>query len=70
MRCLFGHKWGDVLDRRQRCERCGIARVVECPHAWQILEKIAGEYVFFGGFAKIYIMRCKHCGDVKKEHIA
>jgi hypothetical protein len=62
------HKWGDVIERRQRCEKCGIVRNVNCNHVWKEVEKM--EIISWGKLAgQQIIQKCEICGEFKATEL-
>lgn len=63
------HKWNKVSeDRYQYCEKCNKARFFskKCNHFWEIIK----EYEEDGDYLtpdKIFISRCKNCGELTKD---
>lgn len=63
------HTWGDVDTRGyQSCTKCRKSVYVgfpECIHIWDIHDTIVGKSMWHALDTKIYIMRCKHCGEMR-----
>lgn len=65
------HKWGEIRDGYQYCDKCNAARVVGCCHKWKTVEtgvlrqrSVTGEWL---GVGRTYYSECEKCGIHKKE---
>jgi uncharacterized Zn finger protein len=68
---LFGcrHSWGKLEGSVQYCNKCGIARPLPCNHKWEIIKQ--GTTTCFGATnGVLYIIQCKHCGEISKRIIS
>lgn len=64
------HHWGDVHDRQQRCVVCGIVRVVECAHKWEVKDHYEKTNMFSNARqAFIEVMVCACCGERKHHEV-
>lgn len=63
------HKWHQPSGRYQACAKCNLVRTIDCAHEWETVQSVQGEYALITGVALLYILRCKHCGEVKKAKI-
>lgn len=65
------HEYGKVeSDGYQYCRKCGKARKVECNHTWEIIEKWnRGVSTATSFVSKIYILRCKKCGEITNKEL-
>ena len=68
------HTFGPAVDRTQTCTKCGMVRVIECPHVW---EKGGDHAISHTDIAtgkeiitlKIYIRKCSKCGELSKFNV-
>lgn len=68
------HKFGEVKDGYQYCEKCGIVNMVPCSHKWETIQvctkfrkhEITGREMEIG---KIYHQKCKLCGEIQQTQL-
>ena len=58
-----------IIEGYQYCEKCGKAIPVECNHKWETIveTEISPEYNPRVYIAKMYILKCISCGEIKKN---
>lgn len=65
------HKYGEVKDSYQYCEKCGSAKAapeVDCSHQWVQLDRFEVSNIINKNITgHIYVLNCTKCGDIK-EH--
>jgi len=63
------HTWGEINDHGyQTCKNCGkvhYAGFSECIHEWDVHDTLDGKSMWSAVLIRIYIMRCKKCGEMK-----
>lgn len=64
------HKYGEVKDGFQYCEKCGkaiSAPAKVCSHNWVNVNTFTVGTVFNANISSyLYVMRCTNCGNMKK----
>ena len=69
---FFNHKWGEIKDGYQRCEKCGIAKKVPCSHVFEDFRQIdcIDGYSFSTiPTSKVFLSKCKKCGEIKQTRV-
>jgi hypothetical protein len=75
------HKFGEIKDGYQYCEKCGLAKLAPiplCQHEYKVIERYESFEIyspkdplqFYTGPNKpiiVYVSECTKCGDVRKN---
>jgi len=69
---MFGckHKFGEVKNGYQYCEKCGKAIVVSCSHKWETEDILQRDNAINDFVGLVYILKCSKCGEIKKINIS
>lgn len=69
------HKWGEVIDNRQKCTKCGKISLVPCFHKW-IEKDISYDNPKWWDNGKLRAysgrrirLQCEKCGDQEIRHL-
>lgn len=62
------HKYGNIENGYQYCEKCGKAKPVKCNHIFTIIRAVRLTYHGDNVGTKI-IFQCQKCGIIKKDEL-
>lgn len=57
------HVWSPSHGRIQACKKCGIERVLPCPHVYEIIKEVTVQELELP-IGMEFILKCTKCGDI------